>query len=119
MELWQEYGVHSRITQILCDSAKLSPGDLPDGIDFVLVDGSHSYEYVRSDTELAFQVLAPGGIVLWDDYGPQGPEVFEYLNKLASTRPLVHVKATDLVFYDPAFVKCDDPNLRGTAKQSE
>jgi predicted O-methyltransferase YrrM len=102
VDLWEEYGVRSRIDQILCDSAALHPGDLPAGIDFVLVDGSHSYEYVESDTRLALQVLVPSGLLLWDDYSPEKHGVFRYLNELASTRPLAHVKDTELVYYDPA-----------------
>ena len=112
--LWEKYAVHERITQILCDSAKLTPKDLPDGIDFIFVDGSHNYEYVRSDTELAFKVLAPGGIVLWDDFNTQKPGVFKYLNELASERALFHVKETDLVFFDPKFEKADDPELQAS-----
>lgn len=116
-DLWEEFGVRTRITQILCDSAKLTPKDLPGGIDFVLVDGSHNYEYVRSDTELALRILAPGGIILWDDYSTQKPGVFKYLNELASDRLLFHVKETDLVFFDPKFDKADDPDLQGKRRR--
>lgn len=111
-DLWEAFAVRSRITQILCDSAKLSAADLPAGIDFVLIDGSHNYDYVKSDTELALKVLVPGGIIVWDDYSVQKPGVFMYLNELAAVHSLHHVAETDLVFLDPSFTKRDDPDLQ-------
>jgi hypothetical protein len=111
-DLWETYGVQSRITQVLCDSATLTPEQLPRDIDMVFVDGSHSYEYVKSDTKLAFKVLSENGIVLWDDYDPSKEGVFRFLNELASERPLAHLSETNLVMCDPAFRGCDDPELR-------
>jgi hypothetical protein len=34
---------------------------------FIHVDGSHAYDIVRSDLDLASQLLAPGGVVVFDD----------------------------------------------------
>lgn len=36
--------------------------------ELVLVDGSHSSEDVRADAELAWPMVSPGGIVIFDDY---------------------------------------------------
>jgi predicted O-methyltransferase YrrM len=41
-------------------------------VDLFFVDGSHSYEYVRNDTEKALQCVRPGGIIAWHDYGRAG-----------------------------------------------
>lgn len=37
--------------------------------DIIYVDGSHLYEDVLRDSESAFSVLLPGGILWFDDYG--------------------------------------------------
>ncbi len=51
-----------------CPSGELA-GRLPAGrFRLVHLDGSHSYEVVRSDIELACGLLGPGGVVVFDDY---------------------------------------------------
>jgi predicted O-methyltransferase YrrM len=35
----------------------------------VFVDACHEYEYVLNDSKLALELLAPGGVALWHDYG--------------------------------------------------
>lgn len=44
------------------------PGNLPE---LVFVDGDHSYEGVRQDIVDYYQLLAPGGIMLFHDYLPE------------------------------------------------
>lgn len=44
--------------------------ELPtEAIAFAYVDGNHSPEYVRSDFELIWARLSPGGVIAFDDYG--------------------------------------------------
>jgi predicted O-methyltransferase YrrM len=118
-DLWDAYGVTDRITQIYCDSATLSPRRLPPGIDLVFVDGSHSYDYVRNDSRIAFEVLSPDGVVIWDDYATAKEGVFRYLNQLAGERDLIHLAGTDLVMYDPGFHRFDDHELRADVEALE
>jgi Methyltransferase domain len=40
-------------------------------IDLVFIDGDHSREGVRQDTELAHAILAPGGAIAWHDPSPK------------------------------------------------
>ena len=38
-------------------------------MDFIFVDGSHSYDYVLNDSRKALSLLRGGkGIILWHDY---------------------------------------------------
>ena len=37
-------------------------------VDFIYIDGNHSYEFVRQDILLAKQVVKPGGIIAGHDY---------------------------------------------------
>lgn len=68
-------------------------------VDFAFIDGGHSYECVRSDTEKTMQVLAANAVVVWHDFTPNFPGVFRYLNELSATYPLMHITGTSLVYY--------------------
>ncbi len=62
-----------RITQLYGDSGTFDFGPWAKKADFIFVDGSHSYEYVLSDSLRAFEMAAPGAVILWHDYVPEGP----------------------------------------------
>ena len=94
----------ARITQILTDSATYDFRLYEADFDFIFVDASHTYEYVKRDSETALSILAPGGLVFWHDYvSPiELTDVFRYLNELGRSRPLRHIRGTRLVYYrDP------------------
>lgn len=57
-----------RVIQLLGDSGSFEAKDLSGRMDLVFVDGAHTYESVRRDTRLAFQLAKPGGYVCWHDY---------------------------------------------------
>lgn len=70
----------NRIVQIYSDSASLDYEQFKNKMDFVFIDGSHSYEYVKSDTINALTLLRNGkGIIMWHDYGWN--EVVQALNE--------------------------------------
>ncbi len=56
------------VTQIRKDSAKLKLTDFKNKFDVILVDGSHTYDYCASDTELAKKLLSKKGIIIWHDF---------------------------------------------------
>jgi predicted O-methyltransferase YrrM len=69
-----------KITQIYADSAKYDYSRFINAMDLVFIDGSHSYEYVVNDTNIALQLLRNGkGIIIWHDYGWN--EVIQALNE--------------------------------------
>jgi hypothetical protein len=57
------------ITQLHGDSMRFDFSPYRGSMDFVYVDGSHSYPYVQSDTRNAMAMIRPGGVIVWDDYG--------------------------------------------------
>ena len=59
-----------RIIQYNSDSRKFDFEKLLSKIDFVWVDACHDYEFVKKDTENAFNICKPGGIIAWHDYRP-------------------------------------------------
>ena len=42
--------------------------DIPDGLDFVYIDGNHNYEFVKKDVELYFPKLKIGGTIGGHDF---------------------------------------------------
>jgi predicted O-methyltransferase YrrM len=89
-----------RITELRCDSRYLDLARHIDRADLCLIDGGHSYECVARDTENAFRVLAPGGVMIWDDYFWLYPDVVRYLNELSRTgRSMVRIKGTNLILF--------------------
>lgn len=55
----------------------------PADIDFVYVDGAHSYNAVTHDIKLWFSVLRQGGYLAGDDFGPGHPEVMQAVKDFA------------------------------------
>jgi predicted O-methyltransferase YrrM len=74
---------HAQIKQIYGDSADYDFTDYIDRVDFMFVDGSHSYEYTTNDSKVAYNLVRRGGYILFHDYGnPSWPGVTEALNEL-------------------------------------
>ena len=89
-----------RITQLWGDSATFDFSAYTGTIDLIYIDGGHTYEYVKSDTARALQVLSPTGTIVWDDYGSH-PGVYEFVTELAPTldKPVYHVFGTRMAIY--------------------
>jgi predicted O-methyltransferase YrrM len=99
-EAFRGTGESERITQLWGDSATFDYGPYAGQMDFVYVDGAHSYEYVRSDSQRALELLTPRGTIVWDDY-VTGPGVYEYLGELAPSldEPIYHLFDTRMAIY--------------------
>jgi predicted O-methyltransferase YrrM len=89
-----------RITRLAGDSATFDFSPYRGAMDLVYIDASHSYSYVRADTEAALGMLSPTGTIVWDDY-TYYPGIYAYLNELAPTldRPTYHLLGTRLAVY--------------------
>ena len=60
---------HHDLPEILaCSSTELRKYNLSRGFRFVHIDGSHVYDIVKNDIEVAKRVLIKGGIVVFDDH---------------------------------------------------
>lgn len=68
-------------------------------IDFVFVDASHRYQPAAKDTRTALELVAPGGLVVWHDYGYRAEGLRRVLDELSKTRRLRHIAGTSLVVY--------------------
>lgn len=76
--------------------------------DLVFVDADHRHDAVVHDTDVALQMVAPGGMVVWHDYSNWGwftgdcgvPEV---LNDLGERLALAHLQGSNMVVHLPAW----------------
>jgi predicted O-methyltransferase YrrM len=78
-----------RVTFLKQDSAALDVSPYAGRMDFVFVDGAHSYDYVKNDSEKGWQMLRKGGVIAWHDCRPQDPDVVRYLLESAYKPSLI------------------------------
>lgn len=88
-----------RIHQLLGDSWAYDFTPYHGGMDLVLVDGSHQYEYVLRDSQNCLNMMSTDGILIWHDYASYAPGVVRALNELATHVPLVQISETSLVIH--------------------
>ena len=65
---------HADEVRMIQATAKDALANLPAQVDFIFVDGDHSYEGLKEDWEIVRRILRPGGIAAFHDVNPQ-PEV--------------------------------------------
>lgn len=63
---------HHKNIKIIKDTSKNAVNEIPDNsVDFVYIDGNHSYEYVKEDLELYYPKLKSGGIMGGHDFSTE------------------------------------------------
>lgn len=91
-----------KIISLFGDSATFDFSGFQGKMDFVFVDGSHSYEYVLNDSKTALKLVNPeNAMIFWHDYSTDKGAT-RALNELYETRPefakLRHVEGTSLAY---------------------
>jgi hypothetical protein len=86
----------SQIIFLKQDSADLDETVHREAMDFIFVDGAHSFDYVRNDSEKGWRMLRPGGMIAWHDCRPQDPDVVRYLLE-CSYKP-TRIEGTSIAF---------------------
>jgi predicted O-methyltransferase YrrM len=93
-----------KITQLYGDSATFDFSPFFNTVDFIFIDGSHSYEYVLNDSKRALELLRDGrGLILWHDYDkPWWQGLTTALNEMYSAgkefKNIQHIQGTSLVY---------------------
>lgn len=59
---------YSHVTQLFGDTMTFDYSPWHGKVGLCFVDAGHSYEYVKSDTENAFRMLADDGTIVWHDF---------------------------------------------------
>jgi predicted O-methyltransferase YrrM len=86
-----------RVTQHFADSAAFDYAPFRGAIDLMLIDGGHTYEYVRADSSAALGLVRPGGVIVWDDCNYLSPGVSKALHGLRRDgHPVYRVTGTRL-----------------------
>jgi len=99
---YQESGnsIVNKIHQLFGDSALFDFSPYKNSCSLVFVDSSHAYEYVKSDTYAAMDMIKSGGVIFWHDYG-----IWEGLTKALEEIEskekygLKNIKGTSLVYW--------------------
>jgi predicted O-methyltransferase YrrM len=89
----------SRVTQLLEDSLAFDPAPYGDRYDLVLVDGGHEFVHGVADTRTALRLVAPGGLILWDDFAPCWDGLVRGVCQEMAGRPLCRLAGTALGAY--------------------
>jgi predicted O-methyltransferase YrrM len=69
----REYG--RRVVKIKGHSWKVLPTLRERSLDFTYIDGNHEAAHVLADALAVIRLVKPGGLILFDDYGHDRPEV--------------------------------------------
>ena len=88
--------LRGRIEFLQQDSAKFDDTPFRGQMDFVFVDGAHSADYVKSDSEKGWRMLRSGGVIAWHDFRVEDADVVRYLLQFP-TQPK-RIAGTSLAF---------------------
>jgi predicted O-methyltransferase YrrM len=89
----------ARITMLRQNSFTFDPDLYRQSMQFIWVDGDHSYEGVKNDTEKAFDMLAPGGVIMWHDFGHESAGLVEYFVQFTRRMPLFQIRKTSILLH--------------------
>ncbi len=89
-----------KIVELFGDSMHFDFSSYHGEIDMIFIDGSHAYDYVKSDTENAFKMLSKNGIIIWHDFDYIfHREIFKYLNHLGQKYKIYSIPNTRFAIY--------------------
>jgi predicted O-methyltransferase YrrM len=89
----------AQIRQVWADSTRMDTTPYRAQMDFVFVDGDHSYEAAKADTGKALEVLAPGGMIVWHDYAAKSPGVCRFFEEFTQKQPVFRIRKTCLLVH--------------------
>ena len=112
---FQSCTVSGKIRQLFADSATADYKALQGSVDFIFVDADHGYNYVKSDSENAFSMRSPRGVILWHDYGSRWKDVTMWLRDVATygRKSIYHLEGTNLAVYAPSISLSRQPEVAG------
>jgi hypothetical protein len=89
----------SRITQVFGDVDTLDTASHRGQFDLVLTQAYGTEAETREAASKAFELMRPGGVIIWWGHGPGAAALPTLLRELASKRPLVRIQRTRLVVH--------------------
>jgi len=100
--LFTEKEVEKKIKIIFQNSLNLDHNKYKNEIDFIFIDGGHTYSVVKSDSEKSFEMLKSNGIILWHDYVPgkrSARDVVKYIDEISKQKKIYKIKNTSLCIF--------------------
>lgn len=89
-----------RVKQHFGDTATLD-FSIAKGATFFFIDGSHTYEYCKNDSEKCFELCGGKGVFVWHDCDFSHPGVVRFVNEWrAQGRDIVRIEGTPLAYLD-------------------
>ncbi len=92
-------GAGRKVRAVVADTRSLDFAALAP-LDFAFVDGGHDLATAADDSRGAYDALAPGGWLVWHDFGSPHPwiRVREAIAGLGLAEPVHHVEGTQVAF---------------------
>lgn len=94
--------ITEKITQLYGDTAVFDFAPYTNAIDFIFIDGAHTYEYVMNDSKITETLLRDGkGVILWHDYDPLHEGSVRAIEELQASHPswdIRHIEGTNLAY---------------------
>jgi Methyltransferase domain len=90
-----KYPASEHVRQLLGDVSEFDWTPYRHTAGLVFSDACDLYPQFVKETAAAFEVVAPGGVILWHDYG-YGRYRTRYLNELRRKWPICHIEGTHL-----------------------
>ncbi len=91
--------IENRIVQHFGDTALMDFGQIGEPT-FFFIDGSHTYEYCRNDSEKCLAICPQGGTFFWHDCDEMHPGVVKLiLEWRALSRNIVRIEETGLAYW--------------------
>jgi hypothetical protein len=90
----------TNVTQHFGDSATWDFSPVH-GADFLFIDGSHTFQYIRSDTIRSAEAAAERATIVWHDFDDTHYDVLCYLTHLVNAGlPVRHIESTFMAMMD-------------------
>ncbi len=97
--VWEDMEIAQKIHTVFGNSATFDYSPFQGKVDLFFIDGSHSYEYVRSDTLNALKCSHPGSVITWHDFGRVGVNgVSRWLREFSKEHQVYSVPGGSLAF---------------------
>lgn len=97
--VFQTAAERTRIRQHFADTADWN-FQAAAGATFFFIDGSHTYEYCKSDSEKCFNLCRGRGVFVWHDCDDGHPGVVKFITEWRSLgRSIVRVSGTPLAYW--------------------
>lgn len=89
---------NERLNLVKSDSTAISFLDKFGILDYVFIDGGHSYEIIKSDT-LNARAAVKNGVIIWHDFNSNiHSDVTKFLKEESQSRKIFHVKGSLCAF---------------------